>query len=67
MKTLVVFLLIFMVVCEIQAEPARGQNHQVVHIGVSDRTFPAANRNDALAALKVWASMVFDSLNIQEH
>ena len=64
MKMLLIFLLLFPTY-GVWADTSLDPEEQVVRLGVSTRTFPAANRNDALAALRVWADTVIRERNLQ--
>lgn len=66
MKTFLVFLFLLLPAGGAKAESLPGQTDQVIRFGVSTRTFPVANRNDALAALKVWVDTVIREQNLRE-
>lgn len=65
MKTLLVLLILLLPVGGAKTEPAPDLDDQIFRLGVSTRTFPAANRNDALAALRVWVDTVFREKNLR--
>ncbi len=65
MKTLLVLLFLLLPAGGAKAESDPGPDDQVFRLGVSTRTFPAANRNDALAALRVWVDTVIREKNLR--
>ncbi|TVQ96016.1 MAG: hypothetical protein EA399_16650 [Desulfovibrionales bacterium] len=67
MNALLLFLLMLFTADGAWADTASEPGDQVIRLGVSTRTFPAANRNDALAALRVWADTVIRERSLQEY
>jgi hypothetical protein len=64
MNALLLFLLMLFTADEAWADTASEPGDQVIRIGISTRTFLAANRNDALAALRVWTDTIIKERNL---
>ncbi|WP_158269658.1 PhnD/SsuA/transferrin family substrate-binding protein [Desulfonatronum sp. SC1] len=60
------FLLVMYAAGWSHAEPELVRSDQVVRLGISSRTFPATNRNDALAAMRVWVDTVIKERELRE-
>ena len=66
MRTLLFFLFLLLPASGVIADTAPDPDNQVIRFGVSTRTFPAANRNDVLAALRVWTDTIIRERKLPE-
>jgi hypothetical protein len=66
MRYFMLFLLLFHPAVRAEAGPVPGPDDWIFRIGVSSRTFEAGNRNDTLAALKVWADTLVKERDIRQ-
>ncbi len=66
MKRLLIFLALCCVLISSGVHGSERERDPIFRIGISSHTFEKINRNDALAALKVWSATVIKEQNLLE-